>query len=80
MDDIIINTQPYIDAIALVRNNPFDIQKVPLDIVDERLLRLARKGHGWSVEAWMASVPKSYKALAKNVFIDIGIVREYDDL
>lgn len=74
----------YVLAIELVRQNPFNIQNVPTPLVDDRLLRLARKGNVWSIDAWVASLAKEHKALGKErsslVFYDIGVVRGYVDL
>ncbi|QDJ96582.1 hypothetical protein Xoosp13_396 [Xanthomonas phage Xoo-sp13] len=78
-DDVYLD-RSYRSAIDKVQANPFDIQKVSLDLVDERLLRFARRGNAWAVDAWVASVPKSYKSVAKNVFVDIGIDRDYEDI
>ncbi len=73
----------YQAAIELVRTNPFKIQEVNPELVDERLLRFARKGSGWAPDVWLASLPKEHKALkerARFVFVDIGIVRPYADI
>ena len=70
----------YDDAVENIRINAFNIQDVPLDIVDERLLRFTRKMNPWAVDIWIGSVPKPNRIIAKNVFVDIGILRNYQDL
>lgn len=70
----------YDEAVESVRLNPFNIQFVPVEIVDERLLRFARKGNPWAVDVWIGSVPKPNRGIAKDVFVDIGLVRNYQDL
>lgn len=75
-------SQDYINAIELVKNNPFNIQKVNPEIVDDRLLRLARRGNAWAVDAWGTSLEKQHKALGKErsslVFQDMGVIRPAD--
>lgn len=78
----------YDDAIQLIRQNPFNIRQVPYELLEgddgERLLRFVRKCHGWAVDAWLADLPKDRKAwgkeVTKNVWVDIGIVRKYEDI
>lgn len=74
----------YEAAIEQLLVNPFTLQYVDPNIVDERILRFARRQHGWAVEAWVASLPKEFKSLAKDrtrfVYVDIGIVRNYVEL
>lgn len=77
-DDNIKNTA-YLNAIALVRRNPFYIQDVPIELIDERLLRLVRKYNSWAVDSWALGVSKSVKTITKNVFVDI-IKRDYIDI
>jgi hypothetical protein len=73
-----------IDAIELIRGNPFDVQKVPFEIIDEQILRFVRRGNPWAVDAWMLNVSKSDKVKAReisqNVFVDVGITRDYIEL
>lgn len=74
----------YDAAIEQIRINPFRIQNVDHNLVDERLLRFARRHHGWAVEAWVAALPKELKSYGKDrtrlVYVDIGIVRPYREI
>ena len=84
----------YDDAIALIRKNAFNIRLMPYELLSndtaenaaqtERLLRFVRKCHAWAIEAWMVDLPKDKKnwakEITKNVWIDIGIVRTYEDI
>lgn len=73
----------YIEAIDLIRQNAFNIRKVPHDIIDERMLRYVRKCHAWALDAWVSDMSKSekkwYNEIAQNVWIDI-IKRDYIDI
>lgn len=71
-------------AIDLIRANAFNIRVVPYEVIDERLLRFVRRCHAWAIDAWMVDLPKDRKAWAKditkNVWIDIGVIRKYDEI
>jgi hypothetical protein len=78
-----MNNSGYNEAIALIRQNAFNIRKVPHDIIDERLLRYVRKRHAWALDAWVSDMSKAekkwYNEVAQNVWVDI-IKRDYIDI
>lgn len=80
---ITVMSPEYINAIELIKDNAFNIRSVPIDIIDERLLRFVRKQHAWAIDAWMVDLPKDQKKYIQtqfpNVWVDV-IRREYEDL
>jgi hypothetical protein len=67
----------YSDAVALIMVNPFNLQLIPVNIVDIRLLRLAYKKNAWSLEAYC---PKKFKSQWLDIILDKIIKIEKPDI